>query len=220
MAAFGSFGYVNVNSDEHNASASSARLLRLYGGNLSRLLEVKRLYDPTNLFHHNANIRVEGTALTHCAIKPEEENPAPARVLPPTSLRQHHMATACDACGMCPIVGVRYKCGNCSNYDLCEACERNSASLHHDDHVFIKIVRPAKLNMHSLAHGFVPNLYKTGKTGLPSFESSSPAKSVVFNADLPKLLSAGKAVLKPGMLSSLSSVPPVMPNPRPEIIGT
>ncbi len=32
--------------------------------------------------------------------------------------------------------------------------------------------------------------------------------------------SVGSVVLKPGIESSLSSVPPVIPSPRPEIIGT
>jgi fatty acid CoA ligase FadD9 len=219
MAAFGSFGYVNVNSDEHNAIAGSTRLLRLYGGNLSRLLEVKRVYDPTNLFHHNANIRVEGTALTHSAIKPEEEIPVPPRVLPTTSLnarsQQRHLDTACDACGMCPIVGVRYKCGNCSNYDLCETCEGNCASFHHDDHVFIKIVRPAKVSMHALDHGFIPNLYKTGKSGLPTFELSFPAQAAL-RSNLPVQLSDGKTKLKHVSrrdISDLSSAVPTLRSP-------
>lgn len=34
----------------------------------------------------------------------------------------HHDVT-CDECCMSPIVGVRYKCTNRQNYDLCESCE-------------------------------------------------------------------------------------------------
>ncbi|KXS21139.1 hypothetical protein M427DRAFT_51410 [Gonapodya prolifera JEL478] len=34
-----------------------------------------------------------------------------------------HRGTRCDGCGVTPIVGVRYKCINCPNFDLCEECE-------------------------------------------------------------------------------------------------
>jgi FAD/FMN-containing dehydrogenase len=44
--------YVNfLNQDE------TERIGQAYGGNFERLLQVKRQYDPDNLFHHNQNIR-------------------------------------------------------------------------------------------------------------------------------------------------------------------
>jgi hypothetical protein len=66
MRAFGSGGYVNTNSDDYGGGSTAAdaqmQLMgRLYGGNAEKLLAVKKLYDPDNLFHHNSNIRdVEG----------------------------------------------------------------------------------------------------------------------------------------------------------------
>ena len=33
-----------------------------------------------------------------------------------------HKHTLCVGCGMIPIVGIRYKCKECRNYDLCENC--------------------------------------------------------------------------------------------------
>ena len=31
-----------------------------------------------------------------------------------------HEGYYCDRCHMYPIVGIRYTCANCANYDLCE----------------------------------------------------------------------------------------------------
>ncbi|CAO3576289.1 unnamed protein product [Absidia cylindrospora] len=47
-----------------------------------------------------------------------------------------HSNVICDHCH-CDIVGVRYKCGHCPDYDLCETCE--PLLLHNQDHVFLKI---------------------------------------------------------------------------------
>lgn len=51
-----------------------------------------------------------------------------------------HDGVYCDGCN-CVIVGPRYKCGNCPDFDLCEACE-DKPGIHHPDHVFVKIRRP------------------------------------------------------------------------------
>ncbi|KAJ2237544.1 hypothetical protein IWW45_000843 [Coemansia sp. RSA 485] len=49
-----------------------------------------------------------------------------------------HTGVFCDACKQ-QIAGVRYKCGNCINYDLCERCEASDS--HNADHLFVKIRR-------------------------------------------------------------------------------
>ncbi|XP_060568887.1 next to BRCA1 gene 1 protein-like isoform X2 [Ruditapes philippinarum] len=51
-----------------------------------------------------------------------------------------HDGVYCDVCN-CVIVGPRYKCGNCLDFDLCESCEDKPGS-HNPDHVFVKIRRP------------------------------------------------------------------------------
>ena len=51
-----------------------------------------------------------------------------------------HHGIYCDGCGVYPIVGIRYTCANCANYDLCEACE--AQDNHDHTHVFLKIRRP------------------------------------------------------------------------------
>jgi next-to-BRCA1 protein 1 len=55
-----------------------------------------------------------------------------------TSSLIEHQNVACDGCGVHPILGVRYKCCICKNFDFCENCEEK---LGHE-HPFIKIVAP------------------------------------------------------------------------------
>ncbi|KAK1755253.1 protein ref(2)P [Echria macrotheca] len=52
-----------------------------------------------------------------------------------------HRGCQCNACGVVPIRGVRYRCANCSDFDLCETCE--SQGLHFKTHIFYKIKVPA-----------------------------------------------------------------------------
>ncbi|XP_017857357.1 PREDICTED: protein ref(2)P [Drosophila arizonae] len=47
-----------------------------------------------------------------------------------------HDGVECDACGALPLVGFRYKCIQCPNFDLCQACE----SAHkHADHLMVRM---------------------------------------------------------------------------------
>ncbi|XP_017019279.1 protein ref(2)P [Drosophila kikkawai] len=47
-----------------------------------------------------------------------------------------HDNVECDACGVAPIVGFRYKCVQCSNFDLCQQCE---AAHKHPEHLMVRM---------------------------------------------------------------------------------
>jgi len=55
------------------------------------------------------------------------------------------------------IIGIRYKCSNCPDYDLCESCESVNLekSLHDPTHVFLKIYRPIPYGIRNC----IPNFY-------------------------------------------------------------
>lgn len=53
---------------------------------------------------------------------------------------QVHKGKKCQECQMSDIKGIRYKCSVCSDYNLCEECEKNTT--HDPSHVFIKIRKP------------------------------------------------------------------------------
>ncbi|KAL8910410.1 MAG: hypothetical protein Q9171_004283 [Xanthocarpia ochracea] len=52
-----------------------------------------------------------------------------------------HRGVNCNSCNAMPICGIRYRCANCPDYDLCEQCE--SLQAHDKTHLFYKIRIPA-----------------------------------------------------------------------------
>ncbi|KAI8876077.1 EF-hand [Backusella circina FSU 941] len=51
-----------------------------------------------------------------------------------------HRGITCNKCSVSPIRGIRYKCANCVDFDLCESCE--GTNTHINTHVFLKIRIP------------------------------------------------------------------------------
>lgn len=53
-----------------------------------------------------------------------------------------HEGVHCDACGMMPLKGIRFKCGNCIDFDLCQNCIGHRGSYHPPQHCFLYIDKP------------------------------------------------------------------------------
>ncbi|KAI9725485.1 MAG: hypothetical protein M1828_003156 [Chrysothrix sp. TS-e1954] len=51
-----------------------------------------------------------------------------------------HRGITCDGCQRWPITGIRYRCSNCPDFDLCENCE--ALDNHLKTHIFYKIKVP------------------------------------------------------------------------------
>eukprot|EP00697_Spironema_sp_BW2_P000583 gnl/Spiro4/10797_TR5749_c0_g1_i1.p1 gnl/Spiro4/10797_TR5749_c0_g1~~gnl/Spiro4/10797_TR5749_c0_g1_i1.p1 ORF type:complete len:366 (-),score=65.51 gnl/Spiro4/10797_TR5749_c0_g1_i1:91-1152(-) len=103
-----------------------------------------------------------GLSLLECAmIQPTYDfdrrikfpTPIPRPSTPPATVVQHE--ARCDSCGTYPILGIRYKCANCADFDLCSACYKPGA--HTDTHVFLKLRRQF---IHPTGE-LLPNLYET-----------------------------------------------------------
>ncbi|RHZ77387.1 hypothetical protein Glove_180g23 [Diversispora epigaea] len=68
----------------------------------------------------------------------------------------YHPGIRCDGCGK-SINGVRFKCGNCADFDFCGNCEASPNNKHDPNHVFIKFKRPVPSPISStkpLLHNF------------------------------------------------------------------
>ena len=50
-----------------------------------------------------------------------------------------HDGFYCDGCDASPIRGVRFRCLECHDYDLCEACNNKGAAIHNNRHVMLCI---------------------------------------------------------------------------------
>lgn len=50
-----------------------------------------------------------------------------------------HDDTNCENCGTKPIKGNLYKCANCEDYNLCEACYLSNKYDHFSYHIFMKM---------------------------------------------------------------------------------
>ena len=57
---------------------------------------------------------------------------------PQEILKAVHHHIICDACNQGPIVGTRFKCFQCPDYDLCEKCEPHN----HRHHLMVRITEP------------------------------------------------------------------------------
>lgn len=53
--------------------------------------------------------------------------------------RIRHEGIVCDICQKAPIVGIRYKCQQCDDFDLCSFCFQQN---HHNYHNFSAYRRP------------------------------------------------------------------------------
>ncbi|XP_052892710.1 protein ref(2)P [Anopheles moucheti] len=67
------------------------------------------------------------------------QNVATGDAVPSRPVHQHAICDVCDG----QIVGHRYKCLTCHDYDLCMGCE---AKFRHKDHLMLRIPKPVMVN--------------------------------------------------------------------------
>jgi len=76
----------------------------------------------------------------HCNRNAEDNNAAPdIKEKPVTTAdgKEIHYRITCDGCSQSPLLGIRFKCQTCDNFDLCEKCE--ATNKHPADHPLLKI---------------------------------------------------------------------------------
>jgi len=120
-----------------------------------------------------------------------------------------HRGIICDGCNKGPIVGDRYKCTVCPDFDLCSTCEDvDDEKIHSQDHPMMKLRIPQQLRQgrrggHGCRRGFGPfggaRLFGQGPFGFahgPRFfskrcsqtkaESKTPPTEAEVPSDIPQ----------------------------------
>lgn len=106
---------------------------------LQQLLQSPMVKDflPTLISSFTQNAQ-QSSQWNPCAPKTEQPSSQSTDELPPV-----HEGVVCDGCGE-GIVGIRYKCSSCADYDLCQECEKKG-NIHDSTHVFLKISKPQNM---------------------------------------------------------------------------
>ena len=78
-----------------------------------------------------------------------EKNEIKAEKKEKKEVKEIHNFVKCDGCGMHPLVGKRYKCKTCPNFDYCEKClEKNKETHKHEFMVVPPRKRPHHIHNH------------------------------------------------------------------------
>ena len=74
--------------------------------------------------------------LMESKLKLQEDNDNENDIETPSSVEIHN-GSVCNGCGDFPIIGIRYKCVECKDFDFCEKCHAENKFIH--KHPFYKL---------------------------------------------------------------------------------
>ncbi|KAJ2740722.1 hypothetical protein GGI20_005654 [Coemansia sp. BCRC 34301] len=111
-----------------------------------------------------------------------------------------HRGTVCSSCQDSPIRGVRFRCAQCADYDVCERCEAHDAHRHH---ALLKIAVP----LPPLATSRVPLLrtpfaHAAGPSDVPRDAAYRALERLLGRGELASLHASFSAIV--GHASSMS----------------
>lgn len=99
--------------------------------------KMKKLEDKlVEELYNNLQVEISKTKIVNLENKNNEEEKNNYETI------KIHKGIACNKCGKENIQGIRYKCAQCANFNLCENCEKNY--IHDMKHIMIKIIFPIK----------------------------------------------------------------------------
>ncbi|KAM0788150.1 hypothetical protein ACM66B_001314 [Microbotryomycetes sp. NB124-2] len=121
----------------------------------------------------------------------------------PASLHKHtdcsHMAVhrnvVCDNCEACPIIGTRYKCIVCSDFDLCANCEADPIERHPQSHPLIKLREPFVRDVEGKRAGGQDGLENLVKRAVGSSVKEEPSVASAIGAGIGQVMNPATAAV-------------------------
>jgi hypothetical protein len=142
----------------------------------------------------------------------------------PEEIKPMHAGVTCDYCQTCPIQGVRYKCVECHDFDLCERCETQPTTVavatgkhSKKTHTMLKIPQPTHCCVCIRTNSSTGcDDDDDGEECDNNTEHAAALSCSLNNLPAPKVLAEEAATLKPGAAICLWSharvtVPVVIP---------
>lgn len=91
-----------------------------------------------------------------------------------SNIKPLHPGVYCNMCDASPIVGIRYTCTMCDNYDLCETCE--ASKQHPSDHPLIQRMSPLEQKDQQPVAEFIAICIDTSGSMQTPFEADGVAE--------------------------------------------
>jgi len=116
---------ININIDENNIKNNSPKILDKLFDNLENIENIRnQSLIMTEISNSRINLNQSSTSKIN------------------NSVFLLHNGVQCEKCKECPIMGHRYKCPKCLNYNLCEKCEEDNGEMGfhpHSDFILYRI---------------------------------------------------------------------------------
>lgn len=95
---------------------------------------------------------------------------------PRSELPVIHTGIVCDGCN-CQVVGIRHKCLDCPDFDLCDSCVNSGRKETHEPlHEFFEITEPGHVYVHTIFSGNGERVPSPSRPHIPP-RSPSPVRA-------------------------------------------
>ena len=149
---------INININDNNQKNTPSSMNKLF----EQLVNLENIRTNSLIMTEISNSRINGQS----------------QIMNSTFLV--HQGIKCDQCQKMPIIGHRYKCPKCLNYNLCEECEENNADINFHPHLDFILIRIPESSITSNEYSFeclTKNVEIHQKYGIESFHSEIRLKN-------------------------------------------